>query len=235
MPGVNTTIVGCAIARPRSPAMRARTLRTATTPYGSERALTEWGSRSPLRVGCHSRRSAIPKRKQMVLVARPPARTQPQGPLDHRDPSRQSLTLVRAAAAELLGPMPLDDALELCLLFLELDPEPLRCRSSEMGRQVDPRAPAGGRRRPASALSDRRPGSARRRAGAEALICLCERYQLDRGERILIPVAHEMQGSQLLASLADQVGCTSGATRLAAVVTADRCDLVRIRLEEPIR
>jgi hypothetical protein len=36
---------------------------------------------------------------------------------------RQSLTLIRAAAAELPAPMPLDDALELCLLFLELDPE----------------------------------------------------------------------------------------------------------------
>ena len=81
-------------------------------------------------------------------------------------------------------------------------------------------------------------GVGERRAGAEALICLCERYQLDRGERILtswlqrqglaaareqamcvawsrpvagglglkpLPVAHEIQGSQLLASLSDQV------------------------------
>ena len=28
-------------------------------------------------------------------------------------------------------------------------------------------------------------GVGERRAGAEALICLCERYELDRGERIL--------------------------------------------------
>ena len=35
----------------------------------------------------------------------------------------RSLPLIRAAVAELPGPVPLDDALQLCLVLLELEPE----------------------------------------------------------------------------------------------------------------
>ncbi len=81
--------------------------------------------------------------------------------------------------------MPLDDALELCLLFLELDPDRFDAAAARWAARLilEHRLVVADAQLALSAISALQAGE--RRAGAEALICLCDRYQLDRGERIL--------------------------------------------------
>jgi hypothetical protein len=97
----------------------------------------------------------------------------------------RSITMIRAAAAELPGPVQLDDALEMCLAFLELEPKTFdRAAARWAARLVLERGLGIADAQLAlSAIAALSRGE--QRAGAEALICLCERYKLDRGERIL--------------------------------------------------
>lgn len=97
----------------------------------------------------------------------------------------RSPTLIRAAAAELPGPVPLDDALELCLTFLELEPQTFDAAASRWAARLilERRLGIADAQLAISAIAAL--GRGEPRAGAEALICLCERYKLDRGERIL--------------------------------------------------
>lgn len=93
--------------------------------------------------------------------------------------------MIRAAAAELPGPMPLDDALELCLVLLELQPERFDAAAARWAARLvlERRLAVGDAQLALSSIAAL--GRGERRAGAEALICLCERYGLDRGEQVL--------------------------------------------------
>ena len=97
----------------------------------------------------------------------------------------RSLTMIRAAAAELPGPVPLDDALQLCLLLLELEPERFDAAAARWAARLvlERHLAVGDAQLALSSIAALSHGE--RRVGAEALICLCERYRLDRGERIL--------------------------------------------------
>jgi hypothetical protein len=97
----------------------------------------------------------------------------------------RSIAMIRAAAAELPGPVQLDDALEMCLAFLELEPQTFdRAGARWAARLVLERGLGIADGQLAlSAIAALSRGE--QRAGAEALICLCDRYKLDRGERIL--------------------------------------------------
>jgi hypothetical protein len=89
------------------------------------------------------------------------------------------------AAAELPGPVPLDDALEVCLAFPELEPDSFDTAAATWAGRliVERRLPIADAQLALSAIAALARGE--RRAGAEALICLSRRYKLDRGARIL--------------------------------------------------
>lgn len=97
----------------------------------------------------------------------------------------KSILIIRAAIAELPGPVPLADAIGVCLAFLELEPatfDPAAARW--VGRLIlERRLGIADAQLALSAIAALSKGE--RRAGAEALICLCERYNLHGGERIL--------------------------------------------------
>jgi hypothetical protein len=96
-----------------------------------------------------------------------------------------SASLIRAAAAELPGPVPLEDALEVCLALLELEPQTFDHAAARWAARliIERRLAITDAQLAISAIAAL--GGGERRAGAEALICLCERYKLTRGERIL--------------------------------------------------
>ena len=93
--------------------------------------------------------------------------------------------MIRAAAAELPGPMPLDDALELCLVLLELQPERFGAAAARWAARLvlERRLAVGDAQLALSSIAALARGE--RRADAEALVCLCERHCLDRGEQVL--------------------------------------------------
>ena len=93
--------------------------------------------------------------------------------------------MIRAAVAELPGPVPLDDALEVCVAFLELEPQTFDAAAARWAARLVLERDLGiaDAQLAFSAIAALSRGE--RRAGAEALICLCERYKLQRGERIL--------------------------------------------------
>jgi len=93
--------------------------------------------------------------------------------------------VIRAAAAELPGPVALDDALEVCLAFLELEPASFDHAAARWaGRLIlERRLGIADAQLALAAIAALARGE--RRAGAEALICLSEKYRVERGERIL--------------------------------------------------
>lgn len=98
---------------------------------------------------------------------------------------RRSTTTIRAAAAELPAGVPLEDALEVCLALLELEPETFDRAAARWAARLtlERKLPTADAQLALSAITAL--GRGERRAGAEALVCLCERYRLKRGERIL--------------------------------------------------
>ena len=97
----------------------------------------------------------------------------------------KSVAVIRAAVAELPAPVPLDDALEVCLAFLELEPASYDHAAARWaGRLIlERRLGIADAQLALSAIAALARGE--RRAGAEALICLSEKYRVERGERIL--------------------------------------------------
>ena len=79
--------------------------------------------------------------------------------------------------------MPLDDALELCLVLLELQPERFDGAAARWAARLvlERRLAVGDAQLALSSIAALGAGGAVRRT--EALTCLCERYGLDRGER----------------------------------------------------
>jgi hypothetical protein len=97
----------------------------------------------------------------------------------------RSANLIRAAAAELPAPVPLDDALELCLTLLALEPQTFDAAAPRWAARLILERHLGTADAQLAISAIATLGNGDRRAGAEALICLCERYKLERGERIL--------------------------------------------------
>jgi hypothetical protein len=93
--------------------------------------------------------------------------------------------MIRAAAAELPGPIGLADALEVCLALRELEPGVFGSAGARwVGRLiVERRLGIADAQLAMSAIAALADGEAR--AGAEALICLCERYELSDAGRAL--------------------------------------------------
>jgi hypothetical protein len=93
--------------------------------------------------------------------------------------------MIRAAVAELPGPVPLDDALEVCLAFLELEPHTFGAAAARWAARLVLEGHLGIADAQLAFAAIAALAHGERRAGAEALICLCERFKLERGERIL--------------------------------------------------
>jgi hypothetical protein len=100
--------------------------------------------------------------------------------------TRSSALLIRAAAAELPSRVPLEDALDICLALLELEPETYSQLATRWGSRL-----AIGRKldlvdaQLAFAALAALPGAGGR-GGAEALIDICGRYGLRRAEELLL-------------------------------------------------
>jgi hypothetical protein len=123
----------------------------------------------------------------VVYLRHPPVTSQGHAYTRFRrslEPPR-SASIIRAAAAELPGPVPLEDALEVCLALLELEPPTFDHAAARWAARlvIERRLSITDAQLAISATAAL--GRGEQRAGAEALICLCERYKLDRGERIL--------------------------------------------------
>jgi hypothetical protein len=119
-------------------------------------------------------------RQQTALTSQGHAYTRFRRALEQR----RSATMIRAAAAK-LPTIQLDDALEICLALLELEPQTFEHTAARWAARLilERRLPIDDAQLAISAINTI--GRGERRAGAEALICLCERYKLPRGERIL--------------------------------------------------
>jgi hypothetical protein len=100
--------------------------------------------------------------------------------------TRSSALLIRAAAAELPGPAPLDDALDICLALLELEPHTYPHTAARWGSRfaIERKLTLCDAQLALAALAALPGPSAR--AGVEALSELGARYRVDRIDGLLL-------------------------------------------------
>jgi hypothetical protein len=98
---------------------------------------------------------------------------------------RTSSALIRAAAAEMPAPLPLDVALDVCLALLELEPDSYPLLASRWGSRlaIEKKLTLTDAQLTLAALAAL-PGPGAK-AGAEALIEIADRYRLHRVDRLL--------------------------------------------------
>lgn len=100
--------------------------------------------------------------------------------------ARSSPTLIRVAAAALGAPVPLDDALDICLALLELEPHTYPKTAARWGSRlaIERKLNLTDAQLTLAALAAL-PGPGAR-AGAEALIEVARRYGLSRVDELLL-------------------------------------------------